>query len=797
MVLSEEWWTSGMVFNDRLVCQFHKSGFTNGIFYGENSFYNPTSIVLFEMFFIFVFSRTIYFLFQPMRQSMIVAQIVAGFIMGPSMLTHYRVLANKLFPPPGSYVLKTISSFGFMLHLFVMGVKIDMNVIRSAGAKSLVVGLSGLIFSLSFGAFTFYEVRQHTQLDQNLFTGIRMLITFNSLTFFMVTSGNINDLKLSNSELGRLACSSSLAVDLLGLLGVIVSLTWFGNVDTSSDIMTPRLISFFSISFYYAVLFCIFRPLVLYVVSKTPDGATTMKQTHLLIVLVILMLAWFWGEVVGQRFATFLFGLSLPDGPPLGSTLVHKLDLFTSGILLPIFCTIAGWRTNFSSWKGNPQVWGVEFVFVIGHLAKLFGIVLSSTVIGMSFHDALSLSLMMSFKGIIEIATLNAWSDRGLLDDRLFSLSMLNIVLFTGVAFPLVQYLYDPSKQYTSIKQGNNTRIQGKNNLQILVCIYNEDSVASIVNLVKLVNNTGDTISLFTLQLIHLTGSSMSILEPLNNCKRMGNHYEHVVKAFDQLEAESQGLIKIQHLVSVTPYESMHNDICTIAHDTRTNIIITPFYIKRGTNENVDRIKEVNKRVILKAPCSVAILIDKRCGAIIRDECIYQIAMLFIGGSDDHEALALARRMTEHQSVRLTVIWLRLKDVQPPLEDVRVMTDFHIKAKKNDRIGFREHYIIDDIETKNVVISMQHVHLFIVGKYHEPGCPVIQGMTDLNENPEIGALGDMLATSNFRFSILVVQRQPSLNWNIDSSINQRVDKFFSFDEFHKSKSSTLCCSLGV
>ncbi|KAL9232547.1 hypothetical protein vseg_007648 [Gypsophila vaccaria] len=718
--------------------------------------------------------------------------------MGPSFLSHYRVLANKLFPPPGRYILKTISSFGFMLHLFVMGVKIDMSGIRSMGAKSVVVGLSGLVFSLSFGAFTFYEVRQHTQLDQNLFTGIRVLITFNSLNFFMVTSGYINELKLSNSELGRLACSSSLVVDLLGLLAAIISLTWFGNIDTSD--MASSLISFFSISFYYTVLFCIFRPLVMYIISKTPKGATTMEQTHLIIVLVILMLAWFWGEALGQRFATFLFGLSLPDGPPLGSTLVHKLELFTSGVLLPVFCTMAGWRINFSSWKGNSQVWSVELVFVIGHLAKLLGIILSSVVVGMSFQDALSLSLVMSFKGILEVATFYVWSDRGLLDDRLFSLSMMNIVLFTGVAFPLVQYLFDPSKHYnSSMKQKKMARIGGNDNLRILVCIHNEESVSGIIDLLKLVNNMSDTITLFTLQLIHLTGSSSSILEPLYKYKMLGSHQEHVVKVFDQLEVESQGLIKAQHLVSVTPYKSMHDDICTVAHEKKTNIIIAPFYKRWGTNGHVEtcypKIREVNERVILKAPCSVAILVDKKCCKSISDGCTYQITMLFIGGFDDQEALALARRMSEHKSVRLTVIWLRSKDVQPLLDDVRVMSDFHIKAKKNDRISFREHYITDGIGTMNVVVSMQYTHLFIVGKYHEQECPAIRGMTAWNESHEIGVLGDMLATSDFHFSILVVQHPPSLGWNINSSTHTRVDDFLSFND--SPKNSISCGNLCV
>ncbi|XP_074298323.1 cation/H(+) antiporter 14-like [Silene latifolia] len=674
-----------------------------------------------------------------------------------------------------------------------MGVKIDMNAIRSTGVKSLVIGLSGLVFSLSLGSLAFYVVRQNTQLDQSLFTGIRLLITFNSLTFFMVTSGYNQDLKFCNTELGHLACSSSLAVDLPGLVGATVCLTWFGTNDTSSDeYMAPRLVTILSVSLYYAVLFCILRPMVMNVVSRTPKGATTMKQTHLMLILVILMLAWYWGEALGQRFATFLFGLSLPDGPPLGSALAQKVELFTSGILLPIFCTMVGWRTNLSSWKGNPQIWGVELIFVIAHLGKLLGTVVSSTLVGVSFEDAIPLGFMMSFKGIMEVATLAAWNEQALLDDRLFSLSMLNIVLFTGVAFPLAQHLYDPSKRYKVMRRRN---ILGIDNLQVLICIHSEEYVPGLLNLIQLMNNMSGNISLFTIQLIHLSGSSMPILEPLYKYKKSACnfvHFEHAVNAFNQLEDQGRGRVSVQHFVSVTPYKSMHNHICTLAHD-KGDIIITPFNKIWDIYGNVEtcspQIREVNKRMIPKAPCTVAILIDKKSQVAGS----YHIVMLFIGGSDDQEALALSCRMAEHPSVRLSVIWLKSSVDMPLLngsqQDIRLMEDLQMKTTPDDNITIREEYVADGIGTTKVVLSMQHADLFVVGKYHEPQCPAIQGLAAWNDNPEIGALGDVLATSDFLFSILVVQREPLTHSELHSSAYIGVDDFSSLSSFNETPKS--------
>ncbi|KNA08770.1 hypothetical protein SOVF_159560 [Spinacia oleracea] len=606
----------------------------------------------------------------------------------------------------------------------------------------------------------------------------------------MVTSYYLHDLKIINSEVGRLASSSSLVIDIFGLLTTTFGLIWL----TPNPDAPPKFVSAISLCVYYLVLFGVFRPLVMCVVRRTPEG-TPMKQTHFLLILGIVMFTWHWGERVGQRFSAFLFGLSLPHGPPLGSALVQKLQLFTSGILLPLFCTMAGWRINLFSWQGTPSFWGVEIIFILGQLGKFLGTVFSSMLVGVSLEDAVPLGFIMTFKGLMEIATFGVWIDQAILDDRLFSLGMLNIVLFTGVAYPLVQWLYDPSHKYNTVRKRKIMGLSDHGDLQVLVCIHNEESIAAIFNLLEVAkcDQMGGSISVFALQLIQLAGSAIPILAPLHEFKKTASNFslfDHTIKAFEQFERESPGNVRVQHFVSVTPYKSMHNDICTLAHDKRTNLIIVPFHKKwriDGTVETSDpQLRSINRSVLRKSPCSVAILIDRGTsdltgGSLYRGAERCQIVMIFIGGTDDHEALALARRMAEHPSVRLIVIWLRVNDyksqvLQDMQEDIRVMREFHMKAKGHERISVREKVVEDGIGTTKALLSVQNVaDLFVLGRYHEADCPAIQGLAAWSESPEIGALADSLVSSDSRYSILVVQQQPRVDWKINFSNKSRDD----------------------
>ncbi|CAO2840059.1 unnamed protein product [Amaranthus hypochondriacus] len=795
-ITPKQWWVVGKVFKDTLVCQNMRGISSSGIWYGDNPLSYPTPLIMIQITLIFFTSRGVYFLLQPLRQSMTVAQIIAGIIIGPSALTYSPYWMSLLFPPPGRYVLKTIASFGFMLHMFISGVMIDMSAIRKSGPKSILIALSGVLFSLALGALAFFFVRQSFGLDQTLFTGIRIMVVFNSLTFFMVTSNYLHDLKIINSEMGRLASSSSLVIDFLGLLITTFGLIWF-SPSTSSE-APPKWISSISISFYYIVLFCGFRPLILSIVRKTPEGMP-MSHTHFLWILAIVMFSWHWGERVGQRFSPFLFGLSLPHGPPLGSALVQKLELFTSGILLPLFCAMNGLRMNISSLSKNPfSMMGVEVILVLGQFGKFLGTVVSSIAVGVSVEDAVPLGFMMTFKGVMEIATFAVWRDQRVFDDRLFTLAMLNIVIFTGVAFPLTQWLYDPSSKYNTIRKRKIMGLGENGDLQILVCIHNEESVPALFQVLEVskFNKIGGSISVFVLQLIDLAGSAIPILAPLHEYKKRADNFglfDHVVKAFDQFEKESQGYARVQQFVSVTPSKSMHNDICALAHDKRTSLIIVPFHKKWGINGTVDssnqQLRNINRSVLRKSPCSVAILIDKGTpeqgagitGLSKTGHNTYQIITLFVGGTDDHEALALTRRMAEHPSVRLTVFWLKgvcTYDSPQLQEDVRVMREFHMKSKGSDRIIVREKIVQDGIDTTKALLSMEHsADLFVVGRYHEPDCTAIQGLSVWSDNPEIGSLADTLVSSDSQVSILVVQQQPRVDWKLNSSKQSRDDDF--------------------
>ena len=137
--------------------------------------------------------------------------------------------------------------------------------------------------------------------------------------------------------------------------------------------------------------------------------------------------------------------------------------------------------------------------------------------------------------------------------------------------------------------------------------------------------------------------------------------------------------------------------------------------------------------------------------------------MIFLGGDDDHEALAFSLHVAQHPNVRLTVVWIRveMQHKQRSMKNPYINLMEHVKYNPNltGKVAFKEEVVEDGIGTTHVIRTMDgHFSLVIVGRHHIENSQCILGLTEWCELPELGPLGNLLA-SDFTFSVLVVQHR--------------------------------------
>ncbi|XP_021810596.1 cation/H(+) antiporter 14-like isoform X1 [Prunus avium] len=702
----------------------------------------------------------------------------AGIIIGPTILGRYVTFMRYLFPPEGRVTLQIFANLGFMFHFFILGVQLNANLLKKVGTNAALIGSLAFAMPYVIGGLTYLTMRSLMPMDQTLRTGLVVVVTANSLSSFPVIISLLSELNILNSELGRLAIYTSMVSDLCCVC-MATTLTTVGAFREHSK--WNSLSSMFWMVFFVFVILFVLRPFILWLTQKTPEGQQ-LEEFHFFVILVLVFGCAFCSQYLGRQpaFGPLLLGIVLPEGPPIATTVVKKLDTITNGLFIPVFFAISGLTTDLMAFRGRRALAITELVIIMGYVGKFLGTLLPALYFGVPFRDATSLALIMCCKGIIDVAIYNAWRDGKIMDDLCFGLLLITMLIVTGIARIMVGRLYDPSRRYTAY--GRRTILNSSNNsrLRILVCIQNEEHVPGLINLLEASNPTRfNPITVFVLHLSELTGHAVASLVPHHHLKKVTSQAtssKHIVNAFNRYEQRQQGSALVQHFNAIAPYSSMHDDVCSLALDKSITIVILPYHkqwtIFGSVGATNRSIKYVNGKIMNKAPCSVSFLIDRgQLGgnpSVVIGKTFYRIALLFFGGVDDLEALAYGRRMAEHPNISFTLVRFKHEkvhtekgEINPEHELIREYTISAAMSKGKNQ--YREETVKDGSETTQIIRSMEDgFDLVIVGCHHDPESPLLLGLmnADWVECPELGVIGDILAATDFTFSVLVVQQQP-------------------------------------
>ncbi|OMO82946.1 Cation/H+ exchanger [Corchorus capsularis] len=639
-----------------------------------------------------------------------------------------------------------------------------------------MIGILSFFLPIALNTTVAGIIASKHDMQPNLQKSIYFIAAFLSLNSFHVVVCLLADLKLLNSELGRLATSSSLISGVLSWTWTIITTTIMQRKDILWKFMSLALLIF--------IIVYIFRPVMLWMVRQTTEGRPV-KEGHVWGVFIMILSSAFCSEIVGQHmlFGPMVLGMATPEGPPLGSALVSKLDSYVSYILLPSYFLIACSGINIRTAESNTVTVILTLCF-FNFLAKLTATVLPSIYCQMPRLDALTLGLIMSAQGITDVLILQQGMSLQLIDSESFTIMALAIVCLTGIITPVAKFLYTPSRRFMmSNKRRTIQHSHPDTELRMLSGIYCQYQTPSIINLLELSNPTPRSpICFYVVHLQELAGRSTPLLvahRPGRTNTHRSHGSQHMINAFRLYEENNEGSVVINLFTSISPYATMHEEVCNLAFDKRVSMVIVPFHKQWSESTQMEElptsIRQVNKNILREIPCSVGILVDRGTlsgTSSLSSKTLYNIGMIFVEGPDDREALSYVMRMGEHPNVSVTLI--RLVDSNNKSnkenssasifldEDDRIVNDFKIAHIGKKYHTYKEELVSDSVETVGVIRSMENTYdLIVVGRRHDNESPLFMGLTEWNEFPELGFVGDMLASSDSRcqVSVLVVQQQ--------------------------------------
>ncbi|KAK6930580.1 Cation/H+ exchanger [Dillenia turbinata] len=751
------------------------SGYSSGIWNKDDPLEHLFPALILRITLFFFISRFLYVLLRPLRQSRTVCNTLAGFILGPFSDKFIKNLSSRCNQPLVLFVSQHWAWVGVIYHVFLLGVKMDTSVITRTGKKVWTIALAGVLASI-VGVPIWSVMNSGTDIIP-MKQGVWMVLLFSTSPFPIVAEA-LEELNLLTSELGRFAMSASMLIDVLRWILLAVDASVLQQPYAFSDTVKRigALIGLILLSVY------VMRPMMQRIVKRTPEKQPVASVYHFAILLAVALMA-FLSLTLGVTIVIgpLLFGLAVPDGMPLGAPLVDKSERLIEEFFMPCFYLLIGQfvRPFTQTWAAFPKIFAIVFSVCLG---KFLGVMIAALHNKMSLRHAVALGLMLNVKGWPEQMMFMHWGRYKLIAPSTYTPSAIATVSVTAIVTPLIEFLYKPPWRLNkSLDEFGNTigTMPPNSQLRVLPCVYSEEDVDSIIPLLEASSSTGhqNLFSAYVIHLVELSGRVTPLFETYDTYKMMMGSgqtaSDRIVAAFDKYFRTSHSQFPVKNFTMIAPFKGMYESICKLAHDEFIPLIIVPFHRNpQSQTAQSSALREVNMQLQTYAPCTVGILVDKgfrRHSTMLKFS--YGIAVIFIGGPDDREVLAFASHLLAHPGVAMTVWRIFASDpdakdknsddaLEKQLDDA-VTNEFRLKSLKNPHVVYHDIKVEDSVQLWDAIRSLDNNYdLVMVGRDHGANKLLVPELQDWSENAELGAVGDMLASSDFHggtISVLVMQ----------------------------------------
>jgi Kef-type K+ transport system membrane component KefB len=437
---------------------------------------------------IIVVARLMGALFKQLRQPPVVGEIVGGILLGPTFLGLFPGdLDTLLFPEEIRDFLKVIANVGLVIFMFIVGLELDMKLIRGKERVAGIISISSIL--LPFGLGILLALGIHGDHDVVLVEGVPEEVDVlpfalfmgaaMSITAFPVLARILTDRGMYRTQIGALTLACAAVDDVIAwsLLAIVLAV-----VDSSGFGDFPRIVGLSVL--FVGGMFLIVKPLLeRYVVGAWRRTGKLTPTVLAIIIVGILLSGWATAEIgIHHIFGAFVFGAIMPrrDTHALFHDVLDRLEQMTIILLLPVFFVATGLnvRINDLPLEDVPIVLAILATAVVG---KFVGATLAARAQRLPWSKAAAIGTLMNTRGLTELVILNVGREKGVLDDELFTMMVIMAVVTTVMTEPLLRLFYPDRLLQRDVAEAARHALEAEA-FRIVAVVDDDDTAAGLVD---------------------------------------------------------------------------------------------------------------------------------------------------------------------------------------------------------------------------------------------------------------------------------------------------------------------------
>lgn len=482
---------------------------------------HPLAKLLLQILTIIITARVFGYLCTKLRLPTVIGEIAAGIFLGPSFLAdQFPAYSAFLFPPASLGNLQFLSQIGLILFMFVVGMELDLNVLRNRAQDAFLVSHASIVFPFTMGVGASYWLYGRFAptgvafMPFALFMGIAM-----SITAFPVLARIVQERGLSRTRIGGIAITCAAVDDITAwcLLAAVIAIVKAGSIISSVWTIGLAVV-------YVAGMFGLVRPFLKKMGEVYADRESLSKPVVAVFFLILLLSAYA-TEIIGIHalFGAFLAGVIMPANVKFRNVFIDKVEDVALVLLLPLFFVFTGLRTEIGLLK-DVELWKwCGLIVAVAVAGKFLGSAVPAKFLGNSWRESLMLGALMNTRGLMELIVLNIGYDLGVLSPEIFAMMVimaLATTFMTGPLLGLIDKVLPEPDTVDKARQAAETR-----KFKVLVPFGDPDRGASMVRVANAFVKSNENSDITALHFSH-----SSELNPFNTAVRERESFSGIRK---------------------------------------------------------------------------------------------------------------------------------------------------------------------------------------------------------------------------------------------------------------------------
>lgn len=397
--------------------------------------HHPLALILAQVVTIVIVARIFGWFFRKIGQPSVIGEIIAGIILGPSLLGWFLPGTSELiFPASSIQNLHNFSQIGLILFMYVIGMELDLNVLKNKAGDAVVISHASIIIpftlgiGLSYFLYTAFAPQGVDFLSFSLFIGIAM-----SITAFPVLARIVQERGIHKSKLGTIVLTCAAVDDITAwcILATVIAITKAGSFESSLYVIALAI-------GYVILMLKLVRPFLKRIGDLHASKGTVNKGIVAVFLLTLIISAYL-TEVIGIHalFGAFMAGIIMPENIKFRNIFIEKVEDIAVILFLPLFFVYTGLKTDLRFLMEDTSLFNITgWIILIAVMGKFLGSALAAKFVGQNWRDSLVIGALMNTRGLMELVVLNIGLELGVISPQIFTMMVIMALVTTFMTGP-------------------------------------------------------------------------------------------------------------------------------------------------------------------------------------------------------------------------------------------------------------------------------------------------------------------------------------------------------------------------